>query len=88
MVLLAIEGEDRQIAITTDELDARNVVGFALEGDGLLRAVGDVVDMYGDLGVRGTRFGILIGISPWVLGRTVDRHTIFIDPALIGADEG
>ena len=45
VVLLAIEGEDRQIAVTSDELNARNVVGFALEVDGLLRAVGDVVDV-------------------------------------------
>ena len=28
VVLLAIEGEDRQIAVTSDELDARDVVGY------------------------------------------------------------
>ena len=49
MVLLAVQREDGEVAITADELDAGNVVGCALEVNGLLRAVCDIVDVYGDL---------------------------------------
>ena len=49
MVLLAVQREDGEVAITADELDAGDVVGCALEVNGLLRAVCNIVDVYGDL---------------------------------------
>ena len=88
MVLLAVQREDGEVAITTDELDAGDVVGCALEVNGLLRAVCDIVDVYGDLRVRRTGLRVLIGIGARVLPRAVDRHAVLVDLTLIGADEG
>ena len=88
MVLLSVQREDGEVAITADELDAGDVVGCALEVNGLLRAVRDIVDVYGDLRVRRTGLRVLIGIGTRVLPRAVDRHAVLIDFTLIGADEG
>ena len=88
MVLLAVQREDSEVTITADELDAGDVVGCALEVNGLLRTVCDIVDVYGDLRVRRTGLRVLIGIGARVLPRAVDRHAVLIDFTLIGADEG
>ena len=88
MILLSIQGEDRKVAIPTDELQSRDVVGCILEGNRLLRAIRHVVDVHRDLRVRGPSLRILIGICTRVLPHAVDRHAVLVDLALIGADEG